>query len=154
MNTKSPKFWAIIGFGLGAVAAAGGSFASPLDSLLGGLLQAAIWYGVSSLIFKKKRVDSVKPVDSNIQLHRIQTENSGFVQIKMCETCQKRVPLDYLKCFNCQGTNFLHQKISQADYENGLMSSVVLDTKKCPMCAEEIKYEAKKCRYCQHLLDV
>ena len=26
--------------------------------------------------------------------------------------------------------------------------------KTCPMCAEKIRYAAKKCRYCQHMLDV
>jgi len=32
--------------------------------------------------------------------------------------------------------------------------SIERETKKCPMCAETIKLEAKKCRFCNHLFDV
>lgn len=154
MNTKSPKFWSLIGFGLGAVLAAGGSIAGPIDSLLGGLIQAGIWYGVSSLILKKKLPKDFKSGAPNNQVAMAKTEALNYVQIKVCESCGGRVPLDYLKCFNCDSTSFLHQKISRADYEQGLLTSAVPELKKCPMCAEEIKFAAKKCRYCQHMMEV
>lgn len=54
MNKSNPRFWALIGFGVGAVIAAGGNVNSPLDALLGGAIQAAIWFGVSYLILKRK----------------------------------------------------------------------------------------------------
>ena len=54
MNSSNPKFWAIIGFFVGVVIAAGGSISTPLDAILGGLIQAAIWFGVSSFIIKRK----------------------------------------------------------------------------------------------------
>ena len=54
MNTSNPRFWALIGFGVGAVIALAGSTATPLDSLIGGLIQAGIWFGVSYLILKRK----------------------------------------------------------------------------------------------------
>ena len=54
MNTSNPRFWALIGFGVGAVIAAGGNTKSPLDALFGGAIQAAIWFGVSYLILKRK----------------------------------------------------------------------------------------------------
>lgn len=55
MNTSNPKFWALIGFIIGLLLSAGGEIRTPLDALLGGLIQSAIWFGVSSLIIKRKK---------------------------------------------------------------------------------------------------
>ena len=55
MNTLNPKFWSLIGFVIGLLLAAGGQVATPLDALFGGLIQSAIWFGVSSLIIKRKK---------------------------------------------------------------------------------------------------
>jgi threonine/homoserine/homoserine lactone efflux protein len=55
MNTSNPKFWALIGFIVGMLVAAGGTVVTPLDALIGGLIQSAIWFGVSSLIIKRKK---------------------------------------------------------------------------------------------------
>ena len=55
MNTSNPKFWALIGFFVGIVIAAGGTITTPLDALVGGLIQAAIWFGVSTLIIRRKQ---------------------------------------------------------------------------------------------------
>jgi hypothetical protein len=58
MNTREPKFWALIGFGVGAVIASAGRIIHPLDSLFGGLIQAGLWFGVSSFILRKKNSSS------------------------------------------------------------------------------------------------
>jgi hypothetical protein len=34
------------------------------------------------------------------------------------------------------------------------LEGLTAEVKKCPMCAEDVKFAAKKCRYCQHLFDI
>lgn len=51
---NDPKFWALIGFCVGAVLASAGSISNPLDSILGGLVQSGIWFLVSRQIIKSK----------------------------------------------------------------------------------------------------
>jgi len=54
MPTSNPKFWAVLGFVVGVVMATGGELKTPLDALLGGVIQALVWFGVSYLIIKRK----------------------------------------------------------------------------------------------------
>ncbi len=54
MSTSNPKFWAGVGFVFGVVLASGGEIQAPLDTLLGGVLQALGWFGVSYFIIKRK----------------------------------------------------------------------------------------------------
>ena len=54
MPTSNPKFWAVVGFVVGIVMAAGGELQTPLDALFGGVIQALVWFGVSYLIIKRR----------------------------------------------------------------------------------------------------
>jgi hypothetical protein len=71
VNWKNdPKFWALIGFGFGAVLASGGSLSNPVDSLLGGVIQAAIWFfvarGVIRRLEAKKNMKNVELADVTV----------------------------------------------------------------------------------------
>ena len=71
---NDPKFWALIGFCVGAVLASAGSISNPLDSILGGLVQSGIWFLVSRQIIKSK---SAKANSENEESAETATSTKG-----------------------------------------------------------------------------
>ena len=129
MNSRSAYTWALIGFGVGAVISTAGDFYSFLDSLFSGLIQAAIWFGVSSLILQNRnKQHKLNALKSNVQITHT-PKIPGFSQ----ESSEEAL------------TRVFSSKVSST--QDGSE-----EFKKCPRCAEQIRSAAKKCRHCQHTL--
>ena len=112
MNTREPKFWALIGFGVGAVIASAGRIINPLDSLFGGLIQAGLWFGVSSFILRKKNSssNSTYSAEQNSS-RRIENNTLKTKSLKTCDKCKSSVPISETFCLTCSGTSFNHKII-------------------------------------------
>lgn len=169
MNSSNPKFWALIGFGVGAVLAAAGTMSSPFESLVGGIIQAAIWYGISTLILNKKNKTSSNTKKAFSSNNSKDTADSPRLKsVKTCDDCKSAASMSSITCEKCGGTSFTHAKVdygfNQESSEEAfyrLFSSSQAETmtenpefKNCPMCAEQIRFAAKKCRFCQHMMQI
>ena len=112
-----------------------------------GLISLLIGSGLLTLIFfsQIKRLlfqPSIYSEPRNVSLDF----SDELIDLKVCDYCQKPVLMDLQKCPQCQGTNFYYKKVSPLtkDIPEIKLNENILDaqTKKCPMCAEDIKIEA------------
>lgn len=75
------------------------------------------------------------------------TVNTSSVGLKICSVCEEEAGPFRFECWKCGSSTFSHK------YVQVLPEVVLPEFKTCPMCAEEIKYVAKKCRHCQHMVE-
>lgn len=86
-------------------------------------------------------------------------ESEDSKSYKVCYSCKLELPIDVSTCFQCGKSAFAHNgqveaKKTYLQFKREVIESlptIVMtepEFKVCPMCAEPIRFRARKCRFC------
>jgi hypothetical protein len=120
-----------------------------VDQVATGLVSALVFLAATSFYLWFTREDKIETKDESV--FEAPTPEGAYL-VKFCKICKSRVYDPFDKCFECKSTDLI-RKFVQIDHKAEFDAPDYFpELKTCPMCAQMIKFEAKKCHHCRSLV--